>query len=128
MNEHPRVIRLHSDGNPKAGMSPWEPITYDAVVEGEPKQRLHKFFVATRGNTGEMRVGVWEATAYTEKIEDYPADEFMFVLEGSVTIIDRDGQEDTFRKGDCFFMPRGFTGYWKQNETIKKFHMTVDRP
>ncbi len=49
MTEHTRVIRLHPDGDPDTGMTPWEPITYDAVVEGEPHDRVpamisgHKF-------------------------------------------------------------------------------------
>ncbi len=75
-----------------------------------------------------MRVGIWEATAYSEKIDKYAADEIMFVLEGSVTIIGEDGDENTFGPGDCCFMPRGFSGVWKQSETMEKLHMTVDDP
>ena len=127
-NSDNRIVRLYADGDPESGMSRWSPITYDAVIEGEPQSRLHKFFVANRGGVGEMRVGVWEATAYSEKIDNYAADEIMFVLEGSVTILSDDGEEDTLRRGDCFFMPRGFSGIWKQTETMKKLHMTVDDP
>ncbi|RUU48464.1 hypothetical protein EOD08_02500 [Mesorhizobium sp. M6A.T.Ca.TU.002.02.2.1] len=29
-------------------------------------------------------------------------------------------------KGDSFFMPSGFTGQWKQAETMKKYFMIFD--
>ncbi len=129
MSEISRVIRLRADGDPGSGMTQWQPITGDSVVGGDdPRDRFHRFLVASRGNTGEMHVGVWEATAYSERVVDYPCDEIMFVLEGSVTVIDEDGHEETFKQGDCFFMPLGYTGLWKQDETMKKFHMSVYRP
>ena len=63
-------------------------------------------------------------TPYICRLEDYGFDEFCVVLEGSVTMID-DEYEDTFTAGDSFLIPKGFIGYWKQSEKIKKFFMTV---
>ena len=63
--------------------------------------------------------------AYTDKMTPYHCDEIMFLAAGSVTITEEDGREETFVAGDCFFMPKGWSGYWKQSDDLKKFQMTV---
>jgi uncharacterized cupin superfamily protein len=126
MSQPIRVIRLTPNGDPTTGMTPWQKISHDGVIAGEPKDRRHRFYIGDRLMPGQIRVGVWEATAYTEKLENYPKDEFMHVIEGSVTIIEEDGRESTFKTGDSFFMPSGFTGLWKQSETMKKYFMVFD--
>lgn len=52
--------------------------------------------------------------------EDYPADEFMVVLEGEVTL-ENDSFSETYRKGDAFFVPKGFKGVWRQPVALLKF-------
>ena len=69
---------------------------------------------------------VWDATAYTGRLEIYPKDELMVEIEGSVTIIDDDNRKETFKKEDSLFMPAGFTGVWKQEETMNKYFMVFD--
>ena len=119
-----RAKRLHADGGPESGMSPWGPVA-DDVVEGDPKARRHRVHNEPRPGGGVSRAGVWEATPYTCRLDNYKCDEFCVVLEGSVTMIDEDGHEEIFRAGDTFLIPKGFTGYWKQTETMKKFFMTT---
>ncbi|TJV97102.1 MAG: DUF861 domain-containing protein [Mesorhizobium sp.] len=123
MSDVIRVIRLSPNGD--HGLSPWENIPADRVIDGEAQDRRHRFYVGDR-QSGQVRVGVWEATAYSEKIENYPKDEFMYVIKGSVTIVEEDGKEETFVAGESFFMPVGFSGVWKQNETMKKYFMVYD--
>ena len=124
MSDVSRVIRL----DPQSPMSAWESISHDGVVDGELKERRHDYFKADRSDSGSVKVGLWEASAYTERVVDYPCDELMVILEGSVTIIHEDGQEESFKVGDVLFMPRGFTGYWKQDEPMKKIFMWVSQP
>jgi len=121
------VIRLRASGDAENGMSPWTsmPLVGD-ILDGEPKERFHRVFDATIQSPAEVRAGVWEATSYSENLTDYPYSEIVFVLEGSMSIIGSDGVEERFDPGDCFFLEKGFTGTWKQHETIKIFHMTVD--
>jgi uncharacterized cupin superfamily protein len=102
--------RLFADGDPQTGLSDWGPVS-DDVVEGDPQQRYHYVEDSSRPNGGVTRAGVWEATQYTCRIDDYPCDEVCFMLEGSVTMIDEKGREETFGPGDAFLMPRGFSGF-----------------
>lgn len=116
------VIRLHPDGE-GAEFNPWQDVTHDGVIEGTPQDRNLIYFDQRRDMKGRSRVGIWESTAYAEKITDYPADEFMVVLEGSCTIVDADGHEEVFTVGDSFFMPKGFNGIWRQDSPMKKYFM-----
>jgi uncharacterized cupin superfamily protein len=119
------VIRLDPNGDPKTGLTPGK--FAGDVIEGDPEECVHRFFLTKRDTMSEMRVGVYEGTAYAEKVVDYPCDEMSLVLEGSVTVTDDDGHVEVFEKGDCLFMPQGFNGIWKQSDNFKKFHMTVCR-
>jgi uncharacterized cupin superfamily protein len=121
------VIRLCASGDVENGMSPWiaMPLVGD-VLDGQPEERFHRVFDTIIQSPTEVRAGVWEATAYSEKLTNYPYNEIVFLLEGSMSIIDSDGIEERFDPGDCFFLNKGFNGIWKQHDTIKIFHMTVD--
>ena len=124
MSEITRVIRLKANGRSDSGLGPWGDITQANIVSGEARERSEEF-VNKLMPQGCLRAGVWEAKAYTEKLVDYPCDEFMVVLEGSCTIVEEDGNREAFSQGDCFFLPRGFNGYWEQQETMKKYYMIV---
>lgn len=56
----------------------------------------------------------------TLKLSDWPVDEVMFILEGSVEITDLDGHGQIYKAGDAFVMPKGFSGTWRQLSDIKK--------
>ena len=96
------------------------------ILDGEPQERFNRVFNTTIESPTVVRAGVWEATRYAEKLTDYPYNEIVFLIEGTMSIIDCDGVEERFSSGDSFFLEKGFNGIWKQHETIKIFHMTVD--
>ena len=47
---------------------------------------------------------MWEAQPYESGPDTPGYSEFMFVLEGSVTLVDADGRQDTFTRGDAMFV------------------------
>lgn len=102
------------------------PLVGEVVGDAVPKERFFRAFEETIGSPCEVRAGIWEATAYAENVTDYPYNEIVFVVSGSMSIVDEDGNEERFEPGDCFFLQRGFNGEWRQHETIKIIHMTVD--
>jgi uncharacterized cupin superfamily protein len=108
-------------------MSPWSamPLVGD-ILEGAPRERFHRVFDSKINTPSRVRAGIWEATSYAEKLTDYPYNEIVFLIEGSISIFDDSGHEERFCPGDCFFLQKGFNGVWKQHETIRIFHMTVD--
>ncbi len=43
------------------------------------------------------------------------------MISGTVELIYPDGSSDRFGPGQAFLLPKGFTGTWKQPETVVKF-------
>ena len=127
MSKDKGIIRLLPSGDPDTGLSPWTPMPLVGdIVKGEPNERYSRVFDTVIEAPTEVRAGVWEATEYSENLMDYPYNEIVFLLEGSISIVDSDGVEERFEPGDCFFLKKGFSGTWDQHERIKIFHMTVD--
>ena len=86
------ITRLLPDGAVDGGMKSLNYISADTVVEGTAQEQGHIFFTNAAGN---VNAGVWECTSCTERVRDYPFDQCCFVLEGSLTITDENGQSDT---------------------------------
>ncbi|MFT5116464.1 MAG: putative cupin superfamily protein [Parasphingorhabdus sp.] len=122
------ITRLSPKGHAVQGLSEWTdmPLVGDVVGNMVPQERYYRAFNTVINSPTEVRAGVWQATAYAEKVTDYPYNEIVFVVEGTLTIIDEVGQEEHFSPGESFFLERGFNGEWRQYETVKIFHMTVD--
>jgi len=92
------------------------------LIEGQPMGLDHIYF--QKDEPG-VRAGIWRSSPYTEFYEDYPCSEFMYLLEGSVTLENEDFSE-TYTKGDAFLVPKGFRGYWKQTEPMLKYYVMID--
>jgi uncharacterized cupin superfamily protein len=91
-------------------------------IEGLPIGNDHVYF--DRANP-KFRTGIWRSQPYTEWYESYAADEFMYVLEGDVTL-ENDTFSETYRAGDAFFVPKGFSGYWRQTTPMLKFYVIIE--
>ena len=63
-----------------------------------------------------------------EAFGPYPGDEFMWVLEGQVAMIDGDGKATHIRQGETFCIRNGIPISWKQLGFLRKFYMTYDDP
>jgi uncharacterized cupin superfamily protein len=122
------ITRLSIKGHPQHGLSAWSdmPLVGAVVSDAVPRERYYRVFDALIDSPARLRAGVWEATAYAERVTDYPYNEIVFVVSGSISIIDDEGHEERFGPGDGFFLEKGFNGEWRQHEMLTIFHMTVD--
>lgn len=102
------------------------PLVGELTGDTSPMERFHRVCETVTSTPCVVRAGVWEAKAYSERLEDYPYDEILYVVKGSISIVNENGHDELFKTGDCFFLPRGFSGQWTQHETLKIFHMTVE--
>ncbi len=108
------LIHLSPEGPEGVGLK-------SAGAEGE---REYMYYRAPTSDW--VSAGVWEADPY-ESGPDLPGySEFMYIIEGSVTLVDAHGREETFEAGDAMFIPRGVTHYWKQSEVIRKYWAIFD--
>ena len=108
------LIRLSPDGPKGVGLK-------SAGAEGE-----REYIYYSTPASEWVSAGVWEADPY-ESGPDIPGySEFMYIIEGSVTLVDEHGREETFEAGDAMFIPRGVTHHWKQSEVIRKYWVIFD--
>jgi len=117
------ILRFAPKGPADAGLETMVELTPDVIEEGSPIERAHNYYTSP---SGVLSAGVWECTPVRTKLLPYPVDEFMLVLEGSVTIVHEDGHEETFRAGDAFVIPRGLPCAWKQTENIRKYYVIYE--
>ena len=113
-----KVIRYAGHGPADTGMPEWDPIPADGITAGEPVQRGHVYH---NDEANGLMTGVWDCTPFTAKPGPYDVNEFMLVLEGSITIIDDNGGEETINTGESFIIPKGLPCTWKQTEYARKF-------
>ncbi len=99
-------------------------ITDPFEIEGAmPEQKNHTIFTNDAGN---FHVGTWESGPMVSKMLPFPTYEFVRMLEGEVTITEEDGTAQTFRGGDCFFVPKGTVCSWTIKTHVKKHYAILD--
>jgi uncharacterized cupin superfamily protein len=109
------VIKL----DPKVALAPSTPPGADMLIAGKPIQNTHQYF---EDASGQWTVGIWDTTAYHRKLIDFPRHELMHLYEGSVTLLDDQGNAQTFKAGDTFFVPLGNRNAWKCEGYLKKIY------
>ncbi|MBT5432491.1 MAG: cupin domain-containing protein [Alphaproteobacteria bacterium] len=115
-----RPISYSTQGPAGEGLIEWDKIPAEALTAGDPVQTGHNYFT---DDTGALTSGVWTCTPMTTKAGPYEVNEYMLVLEGSVTMIHEDGTENTISAGESFVIPKGTPCVWKQSEDIRKFYV-----
>ncbi len=124
-NKIPELMRFEAGGPADTGLTEWEPIDPSSLDEGKPVQHGHIYHEDPQ--LGYL-AGVWHCTPMTEKFGPYAMHEFMFLLEGSVTMICADGHETTVKAGEAFILPKGLACQWKQTDSVRKYFMIFENP
>jgi uncharacterized cupin superfamily protein len=94
------------------------------VIKGEaPLQRDSNAFTNDAGN---MFIGMWDSTAFESEMLPFPCYEFVQLLEGEITITEKDGTVHLFVADDVFLVPEGTVCSWKTDGYVKKFYCMLD--
>lgn len=105
------------------GLETWPAMDKKDLVSGDPIQR--GMMVLDDKKNG-LSAGVWDCTAFTAKPGPYSVNEFMILLEGSVTIVEDGGKETVIKAGESFIVPKGLNCQWKQSGYVRKFFVIFD--
>lgn len=71
---------------------------------------------------GDNVILVWESgPAVLEFDAPSTLDEFVVVTKGVLILTDNDGNSVTYKKGDMFMLPKGFSGTWEMPEEYREF-------
>jgi uncharacterized cupin superfamily protein len=79
-----------------------------------------------KSKDGKVEFGLYDAGPSEQDIASYENDEFMFFLEGSVTLTSADGTVLEARAGEGVAMPKGWKGHWS-TKGYKKYDVTYTR-
>ncbi|WP_172330703.1 cupin domain-containing protein [Mangrovicoccus sp. HB161399] len=113
------VFHIVPEGAENIALEPCSVVPPEAVIDGTPVEQgalIHE------SADGKFIVGVWESTPYAEAFDGYPGDEFCHVLSGRVTLTDAAGNAKTFAAGQSYFVPKGFEGTFRVEETMRKYY------
>ena len=88
------------------------------MISGDAAQNAINVFASADGR---FNSGIWESAPGKWRVV-CPESEFCHLLAGVIVITSDDGSIATFRAGDAFVSPAGFTGTWEVVETAKKFY------
>ena len=111
-------IKLSPIGPGAEGLTRRPPYSKEGL-ETEPP--VHSSHLYVNDEDRGIKIGVWECTPHTSKMLPFPVNEFMILLEGSVTMLEQDGKSTTVQAGEAFVVPKGVVCQWKQAEPVRKF-------
>jgi uncharacterized cupin superfamily protein len=118
------VIRLEPDGPDNAGLIRDE-LDPDDFQSPLPVQSTYAYYDDEGAG---LYVGVWETGTMQEKFQPYGMDEFMWIIQGRVVMVEPDDKETIVDAGEAFVIPRGYPCSWKQEGYLKKFYMIYENP
>jgi uncharacterized cupin superfamily protein len=104
------IMRLEPGGPSAKGLSSRDPIDSARLVSGSPERRGHAYH--ERPDLGYL-AGVWSCTAMASRAEPQPANEFVFVFEGSLAIAQPGRGDVEVRAGEGLVVPQGLRCSWK---------------
>jgi uncharacterized cupin superfamily protein len=58
-------------------------------------------------------------------LEPAPYDEFVYLLEGHIDVIDDEGNVESYKTGDSFMMPRGCKCTWDVKEPVRNLYVVL---
>lgn len=90
----------------------------ERIVSGDPAQRAWNLFSSADGR---FHTGIWECAIGKWRVV-FTENEFCHLLAGEIVVTGDDGSERTFRAGDAFVSPAGFTGWWDVRSPARKYY------
>ncbi len=92
------------------------------ALMAKPGSYLGETFTFEEKHSGDIsvKVGVWEAGAGKLNLNNFPFTEYVLMISGKVIVTDKGGQSNTFKSGDTFVIPKGWSGTWDVQERMKK--------
>ncbi len=94
----------------------------DRLVAGDSVQRAQNLF---QSPDSRFNSGIWSAEPGTWRVV-FSESEFCHILDGIIIVRGDDGSEATFKAGDAFLTPAGFTGTWEGVEAARKFYAVYE--
>lgn len=113
----PAIPALISFGAPLGKGETYRPPA-DRILGGDPVQTAWNLFASADGR---FNSGIWECQPGKWRVV-FSESEFCQILEGELVVTGDDGSVATYRAGDAFVSPAGFTGTWEVTKAARKHY------
>jgi hypothetical protein len=111
------IVRLDGEVDPEPSEPPAE-----RLLAGNPQLQMRNYFTDT---SQQFFAGRWSATRGKWRVR-YTENELCVMTAGTVVIESASGERSTFRAGDAFVIPAGFTGSWEVLEDCTKIYAILE--
>ena len=120
-------IILPQAQGPSQGLGVMDLPDPSVYVGALPQLSNHTYF---DDPSGQMHVGIWETTPSERRSVVFPRNELMCLLEGSVTLTDKDGVAQSINAGETVYVAKGTEMKWKTKIGCERFTQftTLARP
>ena len=109
----PRIVRFEPTG--PAGVA-WE---------GRGTSKTHYYYrSAENRNTA---AGIWTSPDFAGRMQRATFTEFIYLLQGAITLVDKSGREEVFGPGDALVIPRGTEFQWKKSDDVREYWAIFER-
>ena len=75
--------------------------------------------------SGKFSAGIWESEPFEAAMCSMPDHQFVYLLEGALSVTDEDNVEHHFKAGDAFFLPQGTVCRWSATERVRTTYAIV---
>jgi uncharacterized protein len=99
----------------------WRPPA-DRIVSGDPAQKAWDLYASADGR---FHAGIWECAVGKWRVV-FTENEFCQILAGEIVVTGDDGSERSWRAGDAFVSPAGFTGHWDVRAPARKYYVVYE--
>lgn len=90
----------------------------ERILGGDPVQTAWNLYSSADGH---FHTGIWECAPGRWRVV-FTESEFCHLIAGVIVVTGDDGSERTYRAGDAFVSPAGFTGIWDVREPARKYY------
>ncbi len=108
-----RIIRFEPNGPP--GVQ-WE---------GRGNSKTHYYYRSAQNKN--TAAGIWTSPDFSGQTHRVTSTEFIYLLQGAITLLHKNGREEVFRAGDAVVIPRGTEFQWKKSEDVKEYWAIFER-
>ena len=110
-----RIVRFEPNGPAGVGLK----------GNDRDSSKIHHYY---RSKADErVAAGIWSSPDFSGRMRVVDSTEFIYILEGAVTLLDKSGREETFKAGDAVLIPRGTEFQWKKTDNLKEYWVIFDR-
>ncbi|MDR5784773.1 cupin domain-containing protein [Caballeronia sp. LZ065] len=95
----------------------------ERLISGNPQ---NKTWLLDEAFDGKIQTGIWESTPGANRSIRGEMFEFCHILSGVVEITEDGGSPVRYGPGDSFLIKPGFTGVWRNIETVRKIFVIYE--